>query len=105
MAVLYNKFDSKKSLGVCYWHVKLTQRGYMEHGLAYITFYVQKHMTLLGVCCGLPLVSDNPHLWGWLIMRQSRMADQWLFSWDFISMCYDYTGSPVTFLDTSGPFY
>ena len=32
----------------------------MEHGLEYITFYVQKHMASLEVCCGLPLVRDKP---------------------------------------------
>ena len=32
----YNKFDSMKSLGLCY----------MEHGLEYFSFYVKKHSTL-----------------------------------------------------------
>ena len=43
----YNKFESMKSLWVCYWYVKMSQCGCVEHGLAYITFYVQKHITYL----------------------------------------------------------
>ena len=31
-----------KSFGVCYWYVKIPKCGYMEHGLADITFYVHK---------------------------------------------------------------
>ena len=34
----YSKFDSMKSLQVCYWYVKIPQSGYMEHGSEYITF-------------------------------------------------------------------
>ena len=41
----YNKFDSTKSLGVRYRCVKIPQCGKMEHGLRYIAFYVQKHIT------------------------------------------------------------
>ena len=44
-----------KSLGVCYWYVKIPQCEYMEHGLEYITFYVQKHMAPLAVCSGSPV--------------------------------------------------
>ena len=44
-----------KSLGVCYWYVKMTQCRYVEHGLEYITFYVKKQ-TPLAVCSGPPLV-------------------------------------------------
>ena len=32
----------------------------MEHGLEYITIYVQKHMASLAVCSGLQLVRDEP---------------------------------------------
>ena len=32
----------------------------MEHGLKYITFYVQKHIAPLAVCYNLPLVCDKP---------------------------------------------
>ena len=46
--------------GGCYWYVKIPLCEYMEHGLEYITFYVQKHMASLQVCCGLPLVRDKP---------------------------------------------
>ena len=41
----YNKFDSTKPLRVRYRCVKIPQRGYMEHGLKDIAFYVQKHIT------------------------------------------------------------
>ena len=37
-----------KSLGVYYWCVKIPQRGYTEHGLEYIMFYVQKHIASMG---------------------------------------------------------
>ena len=40
-----NKFDSAKSLVVCYRCVKITQCGYMKHGLKDIVFYIQKHIT------------------------------------------------------------
>ena len=39
----YNKFDSMKSFGVSHWYVKITQCGYIEHGLEYITFYLKKN--------------------------------------------------------------
>ena len=39
---------------------KLPQCGYMEHGLEYITFYVQKHVAPLAVCSGLKMVRDKP---------------------------------------------
>ena len=32
----------------------------MEHGLKYITFYVQKHIAPLAMCYNLPLVRDKP---------------------------------------------
>ena len=43
----YNKFESMKSLGLCYWYVKMPRCGCVEYGLEYITFYVQKHITPL----------------------------------------------------------
>ena len=43
----YNEFESMKSLPVCCWYVKMPQCGCVEHGLAYITFYVQKHIAHL----------------------------------------------------------
>ena len=57
---IIKKFDSMESLGVCYWYVRIPQCGYMEQGLAPITFYVQKHMTPLGLCSGLSLVHNKP---------------------------------------------
>ena len=42
--VYYKKIDSTKSMGVCYWCVKIPQPRYMGHGLKVITFYVQKHI-------------------------------------------------------------
>ena len=33
--------------------------GYMEHGLEYITFYVQEQMAHLAVCSGLLLARDG----------------------------------------------
>ena len=55
-----NKFDSTKSLGVCYWCVKIPQCGYMEHGLKHITYYVQKHIAALVMCYNPALVRDKP---------------------------------------------
>ena len=51
----YKTFDSTKSLGVCYWCVKIPQCGYMEHGLK-LTFYVQKHVVALDKCHNPALV-------------------------------------------------
>ena len=57
----YNKFDSTKSLGVCYWCVKLPQCGCMEHGLKHITFNVQKHIySSFAKCYNAALVHDKP---------------------------------------------
>ena len=56
----YNKFVSTKSLGVYYWCVKIPQCGYMEHGLYYVTFYVQKRIADLAMCYNPTLVCDKP---------------------------------------------
>ena len=56
----YNKFDSAESLGVYYCCVKIPQCGYMEHGLKYIMFYIQKHIAPLAMCYNPPLVRDKP---------------------------------------------
>ena len=56
----YNKFDSMKSLGVYYGYVKMAHCGCVEHGLEYITFYVQKHIAHLVACSGPQLVCDRP---------------------------------------------
>ena len=49
-----------KSVGVCYWCVKIPQCGYMEHGLKDIAFYVQKHISLCTVVITSLLVRDKP---------------------------------------------
>ena len=66
----YNKFDSTKSLGVCYWCVKIPQYGYVGHGLRLITFYIQKHIAALAMCHNPPLFCDKSlgapaHLRNW----------------------------------------
>ena len=43
-----------KSLGVYYWYVKIPRCGYVEHGLEYFTFYVQKHIAHSAACSGPP---------------------------------------------------
>ena len=43
-----------KSLGVYYWYIKMAQCGYVEHGLEYFPFYVQKHIAHLAACSGPP---------------------------------------------------
>ena len=49
-----------KSLGVYYWCVKIPLYGYMEHGLKYIMFCLQKHIAALAMCYDSPLVHDKP---------------------------------------------
>ena len=48
-----------KSLGVYYWYVKIPQCGCVEHGLKYITFYVEKYIAYLAAHCGPPLIRDG----------------------------------------------
>ena len=36
----YNKFDSTNSVGVYHWYAKISQCGYMEHGLKYAIYCV-----------------------------------------------------------------
>ena len=55
----HHKFDCTKSLGVYYWCVKI-RFGYLDHGLRYIAFYVQKHITHLEIFYNRPLVRDKP---------------------------------------------
>ena len=43
-----------KSLGVCYWYIKMPQCGCVEHGLEYTTFYVQKHIAHLAALFWFP---------------------------------------------------
>ena len=43
-----------KSLRVCCWCVKMSRWGCVEHGLAYITFYVKKHIAHLVALFWLP---------------------------------------------------
>ena len=59
----YNKFNFTKSLRVYYWHVKMPQCGYMEHGLKDIKCSVQKHIAPWAICYNSPLVCDQPLLW------------------------------------------
>ena len=41
-----------ESLGVYYWYVKMLRCGYVEHGLEYFSFYLQKHIVHLAACSG-----------------------------------------------------
>ena len=56
----YNQSDSPKSLGVCYWCVKIPQCWFMDHGLKHVSFYVQKHVIAMGMCYNPALVGDKP---------------------------------------------
>ena len=58
--VHYNKFDLMKSLGLDYWYIKMTRCNCEEHGLEYITFYVQIHVAHIAACPEPPLVHDGP---------------------------------------------
>ena len=44
-----------KSLGVFYWYVAMPQFGCVEHGIWYITFYVQKHIAHLAALFWFPV--------------------------------------------------
>ena len=41
-----------KFFGVYYWYVKMPRYRYVEHGLKYFSFYVQKHIAHLATCSG-----------------------------------------------------
>ena len=46
--------------GDIYWYVKITRRGYMEHGLKKYFVLCSKHIAHLTVCYNFPLVRDKP---------------------------------------------
>ena len=48
-----------KSLRLCYWYVKMPRYGCVEHGLEYITVYVQKHIAPLVALFCLPTGSQR----------------------------------------------
>ena len=68
----YNKFDSMKSLGIYYWYVKMPRCGCLEHGLEYLSFYVQKHIADLAACSGPPTGF-------WRAARGTRISETCLF--------------------------
>ena len=87
-----NKFDSMKSLGVCYWCVKIPHRGYMEHVFKHITFYDHKHIAALAMCHNPGLVRDKPLgvptsvklvYWDWSrsVRCYSATTPSWLVVW------------------------
>ena len=53
----HNKFESLKSFRVCYWYVKMPWCGCVEHGLEYITFYVEKTYSCFSSVFWFPSVS------------------------------------------------
>ena len=55
----HNKFDSTKSLKVCYWYFRTPQCGWMEHRLKGTQFYVQKRIAPRAICYNPPLVCDK----------------------------------------------
>ena len=48
------------SLTVYYFYVKMPRCRWVEHGLEYITFYVQKYIAHSLACSGPPLICDGP---------------------------------------------
>ena len=66
-------------IGVCYWCVKIPQRGYMEYGLKHITLNVLKHIAVLVRYYNPGLVRDKPlgapHLWNGCIARHSILTE------------------------------
>ena len=56
-----------KSLGVYYWYAKMLPFKCVEHGLEYITFYVQKHIAHLLALIWTPIGSRgaarDTHIW------------------------------------------
>ena len=98
----YNKFDSMKSFGPCYVYAKMPWCGCMEHGLEYITCYVQKHIALLGICSS-SLVRDGslgapPHLWDSLIgqvqLKYTDLRTSWVYDWLKVG-CYIRAGAKL----------
>ena len=75
-----------KFLGVCYWYVKMPQCRCVEHGLQYITFYVQKHIAPLAVCSGPPPGSR------WVArgvrIYETRLCEHWFRKWLVTSEIY-----------------
>ena len=52
-----------KYLGVYYWYVKMARCRCVMHGLEYIMFYVQKHITRLAAC-SVPPADLRQATWG-----------------------------------------
>ena len=95
----YSRFDSMKCLEVYYWYVKMPRCGYVEHGLEYLSFYVQKYIAYLTACSGSPAGSQRAtrgtrisktRLLGvtWIPLHQHTSTTVWgkyltqvLFSW------------------------
>ena len=48
-----------KPLGVCYWYVKVSRCGCVEHGLEYITFHVQNYIVHLAALFWSPVGSQR----------------------------------------------
>ena len=93
-----NQFDSPKSLGVCYWCVKIPQCGYMDHELKHISFYVQKRVVAMGMCYNPALVRNKPLRspssvkWVyWPYHKESTRADSWFAprQWEMALRCND----------------
>ena len=61
-----------KSLATNFSYVEIPQSGYMEHGLKYFKFYVQKHISPLAICYN-PLLDHNEPLWSFVRLIYSEM--------------------------------
>ena len=84
-----------KSLGVCYWSVKMPRCECEEHGLEYITFYVQKHIAHLAVCSWPQLVCDGPLGAAAFvktslsrIVKHCNREHSWTIWWIVASVCF-----------------
>ena len=75
-----------KFLGEYNWYVKIPQCGYMERGLKYILFYVQKHIAPLAICY-------NPQLVLWQAARSARISETRLFHIWLMSLQLSWGGT------------
>ena len=65
-----------KSLGEYYRYVKMPRCGYVEHGLEYFSFYVQKQKAHLAACSGTPAGLRRA-------ARGTSISETRLFSYDW----------------------
>ena len=96
----YKKNWISEILGVCYWYVKMPRCGCVEHGLEYITFYVQKHIRVVPLTAfGPPTFVKLPYWnwWNWKYWNWNCKLHEW--NWNFKTVTAEMSlGSGLTVL-------